>query len=61
MSVRFICRKCHNAYKAGQMFGSLCPRCVRDMAVKARLDDDKTALADDLVRGSARNSQETDS
>lgn len=55
MSVQFICRECHNAYRAGQMHGSLCPSCACELVAKAKmareLSESKTRLADDLVRG----------
>lgn len=55
MSVQFICRECHNAYRAGQMHGSFCPSCTRELVAKAKkareFNESKTALADDLVRG----------
>lgn len=60
MSVRFICRRCHNAYRAGQMHGSMCPACVREVSEAARQEKAKTALADDLVRGDTPNSRDSD-
>ncbi|MFA7945207.1 hypothetical protein ACEK06_22565 [Pseudomonas brenneri] len=51
MKVRFICSECRNAYKAGQMHGRLCPSCLHQLVAAAKLDEAKTELAVDLVRG----------
>lgn len=60
VSVRFICCRCHNAYRAGQMFGPVCPRCEAETAAVAKQEETKTALADDLVRGVPPNSRDSD-
>lgn len=61
MSVQFICRECHNAYRAGQMHGNLCPSCTRKLFADAGRDKAKTALADDLVHGVPSGDQREES
>ena len=57
MSVRFICPECHNAYRAGQMHGRLCPSCTHKVVTAAKQEQAKTELANDLVRGTSESGE----
>lgn len=53
MSVRFICKECLNAY-SGHLMGGICGRCRHKLSDRSAREAASTALAEDLVRGTAK-------
>jgi uncharacterized Zn ribbon protein len=54
MALMQVCPRCRDAYRLGEIRGQLCAQCTRDIAAEVKRDDDKTALANDLVRGNPK-------